>query len=388
MAKRLLLLVASAGFIATFSAVHLRAQAAPAQQSGAGGSRPARADGVKSGAELYADACSACHGPDGKGRERSIVGFDVPLPDFSDCSFASREPDADWIAVAHQGGPVRGFSRLMPAFGGALSEDDLARILAHIRTFCADAAWPRGELNLPRTFFTEKAYPEDEAVLTTAVNVKGGAGISNTLLFEKRFGPRNQIEVKLPIEASRGGEAGTWRGGAGDLAFGFKRAVAHSLDRGYIVAAAAEIVVPTGDEAADLSKNTPVFEPFVSFGQMLPGDSFIQAQAGVEMPFDRAKADREAFWRFAAGKTWAQGEHGFGRTWTPMVEFLATREFGAGHRVQWDIVPQVQVSLNTRQHLLLSVGVRTPLNMREGRRTQLVVYFLWDWFDGGLRDGW
>ena len=52
----------------------------------------------------------ACHGADGRGSPPERVGFDVPLPDFTDCSFATREPDGDWFAVAHQGGPVRGFA--------------------------------------------------------------------------------------------------------------------------------------------------------------------------------------------------------------------------------------------------------------------------------------
>ncbi len=29
-----------------------------------------------------------------------------------------------------------------------------------------------------------------------------------------------------------------------------------------------------------------------------------------------------------------------------------------------------------------------PLNDRGGRSTQVIAYFLWDWFDGGLLDGW
>ena len=56
--------------------------------------------------------------------------------------------------------------------------------------------------------------------------------------------------------------------------------------------------------------------------------------------------------------------------------------------MHWELVPQIQISLNTRQHLLVNVGVRVPLNQRDGRHTQLLVYFLWDWFDGKLRDGW
>jgi hypothetical protein len=29
-----------------------------------------------------------------------------------------------------------------------------------------------------------------------------------------------------------------------------------------------------------------------------------------------------------------------------------------------------------------------PVNLREGRSTRFMVYLLWDWFDGGLFDGW
>jgi mono/diheme cytochrome c family protein len=357
-------------------------QAAP-QASQQASARPATP--IKTGATLYKEACAACHGPDGKGQERSLVGFDLALPDFTDCSFATREPDADWLAVAHDGGPARGFSTVMPAFGEALSKDELSAIVGHVRTFCRDGAWPRGELNLPRAFFTEKAYPEDEAVLTTAFATTGSAAVSNEIVYEKRFGARNQIEVKLPIDAAKN-DAGAWAGGAGDIVLGFKRAVAHSLRRGSIFAAGGEFQFPTGDEAAGLSKNTTVFETFASFGQVLPRDSFLHAQAGVELPFDTEKAEREAFWRVATGKTFTQGM--FGRTWTPMVELLAARELVNGEPVLWDLVPQMQVSLNTRQHLLLSVGVRTPLNARSGRQTQVLVYFLWDWFDGGLFSGW
>jgi hypothetical protein len=37
---------------------------------------------------------------------------------------------------------------------------------------------------------------------------------------------------------------------------------------------------------------------------------------------------------------------------------------------------------------MINVGVRFPVNERRGRSTQLITYFLWDWFDGGLFDGW
>jgi hypothetical protein len=73
---------------------------------------------------------------------------------------------------------VRGFSEEMPAFGEALTEEELGRVIAYVQTFCTDRSWPRGELNLPRAFFTEKAFPEDEAVstLTVAALEPGGPG--------------------------------------------------------------------------------------------------------------------------------------------------------------------------------------------------------------------
>ena len=343
----------------------------------------------KSGHTLFQETCAACHGVDGKGKAASVLGFDVPTPDFTDCNYASREPDADWLTIAHEGGPVRGFSPRMPAFGGALGEADLVAILGHIRTLCESSAWPRGELNLPRAFHTEKAYPEDEAVVTVGTSTSGTATMSSEIVYERRFGARNQLEVKVPFGASKVSGFGPsgWVGGAGDIALGFKRAVAHSAERGTILAWAGEVVLPTGDELAGLSKGTTVFESFVSFGQILPNDSFLQFQGGVELPVNTDRADREAFWRMAVGRTFLQTAP-FGRAWTPMVELLAARELKSGEPILWDVVPQVQFTLNTRQHLMMSVGWRTPLNARVGRPSRLLVYLLWDWFDGGLRDGW
>jgi hypothetical protein len=51
-------------------------------------------------------------------------------------------------------------------------------------------------------------------------------------------------------------------------------------------------------------------------------------------------------------------------------------------------VPQFQVSLNKRQHILAATGFRVPINDRAGRDVEFVFYLLWDWFDGGVRDGW
>jgi len=352
---------------------------------------PAAAQGrdLSSPAAVYGAACAACHGDDGSGAPLERVGFDVPLPDFTDCSFASREPAADWFAITHAGGPVRGFARNMPAFGEALTSAQIEMALAHIYALCDDDAWPRGELNLPRPLITEKAYPEDEAVWTTSVDVEGSGALVNELLYEKRFGPRNQIEVKLPFGFRESGAGDGWSAGIGDLTVGFKRALAHSLDGGYIFSAGAEIVLPTGDAGKGFGKETTIFEPFAAAGFLLPRDSFVHLQAGAELSTDSGKADHEAFYRGAFGMTFAQGSNGFGRAWTPMLEVVATTEYGElATETVLDLLPQVQVTLNTRQHVMVNLGVRLPVNDAESRNAQVLFYLLWDWFDGGFFDGW
>jgi hypothetical protein len=60
---------------------------------------------LDSGESVYRAACAACHALDGRGAPQLTVGFDVPLPDFTDCRFNSRERAADWFATSHDGGP-------------------------------------------------------------------------------------------------------------------------------------------------------------------------------------------------------------------------------------------------------------------------------------------
>ena len=106
---------------------------------------------LQDGKELYEIACADCHGIDGRGVDLNTVGFDVPVPDFTGCSFSSREPDADWIAVASAGGPVRAFDEAMPSFGEALSVEQLQSIMDYIRGFCDNNRWPCAERCRPST---------------------------------------------------------------------------------------------------------------------------------------------------------------------------------------------------------------------------------------------
>jgi hypothetical protein len=137
----------------------------------------------------------------------------------------------------------------------------------------------------------------------------------------------------------------------------------------------------------DLGSGVTTFETFAAFGQLLPGLSFLQFQAGGEFPTDSEKIPNAFYWRTAVGKTLLQ-DRGFGRSWTPMTEFLMDREFETGAKTNWDIVPQIQITLNKRQHVRINIGFRTPINNTAGRASELLFYALWDFFDGGLREGW
>jgi mono/diheme cytochrome c family protein len=339
----------------------------------------------KDGRTLFREACAACHGADGRGQPRHIVGFETPLPDFTDCSFSTPEPDADWMAVVHEGGPVRAFDRKMPAFGDVLSDQAIRRTIEYVRSLCDSRSWPRGELNLPRALVTEKAFPENEAVVTTTIAGGDAPAVVNDFLYERRIGARTQFEVVVPL-ARQQDDTGRWHTGLGDVAAAVKHVFFHTLDPGTIVSLAGEIVLPTGKETEGLGRGVTVFEPFIAVGQLLPSDGFIQVQAGLELPTDRARAANEAFWRTAVGKSFTERQ--FGRSWSPMVELLAARELVSGSRTEWDIVPQLQVTLSKRQHILINAGVRVPLTNRRERDIEVMTYFLWDWFDGGLFDGW
>ena len=74
--------------------------------------------------------------------------------------------------MIEHGGPSRGFSQIMPVFGKLLTSEEIDDVIAYLRGFCTNQHWARGELNLPRALVTEKAFPEDEVVISSAVNAR------------------------------------------------------------------------------------------------------------------------------------------------------------------------------------------------------------------------
>ena len=350
---------------------------------------PSAALKLDTGKEIFEAACVACHGNDGKGMPDTTVGFEKPktFPDFTRCDQTTPEFNADWKATIRDGGHARGFSPIMPSFVDALTSEQMDKVVAYLRSLCTNKNWPRGEFNLPLPLVTEKAFPEDEVVVRTAINAQGAPGNTTDIIYEQRFGIRNQIEVDVPITFSHPAPGPSYYGGVGDATLGVKRVLIANLGTGTILSAFGGIILPTGNRAHGLGSGVTMFESFAAFAQLLPSNTFAQFQVGTDQPTDTSKAPRTLFWRTAVGKSYRQSD-GLGRMWTPMTEFVANRNFTSGARTDWDIVPQFQVTLSQRQHVRANVGVRIPVNNTADRSIQAVLYVLWDWFDGGLLKGW
>jgi len=103
------------------------------------------------------------------------------------------------------------------------------------------------------------------------------------------------------------------------------------------------------------------------------------------VPF-RDEAEVDVFWRGAYGYTFSQGD--FGRSWSPMLEVLGSLAVEDPSQVHWDLAPQLQVSLSTRQHIALGLATRIPIEPGNDRAIGVWAYLLWEWFDGGLGEGW
>jgi mono/diheme cytochrome c family protein len=342
---------------------------------------------LDTGKEIYRAACASCHGPDGRGQSQNLAGFQRPssFPDFTDCHGATPEPDLQWRAVITNGGPARGFSQIMPAFKDALTPDQIGKVIEYLRSLCTESAWPRGNFNLPRPLVTEKAFPEDEVVLTGGLNLHGAPAGGATAIYEKRIGSSGMIEAAVPYNIAY--DSGVSRSGFGDISLGYKRKLFDNLKAGSIFSLGGEVVAPTGNPRLGTGGGSPVFEGFAAFGQILPANSFLQFHTGYELSTQPDKVPRAYYLHTAIGKSFRPGG-GLGRWWTPMTEFIADRDLVSGATMNWDVVPEIQIPISKRMHILANVGVSIPVNNTADRPKQFLIYFLWDYADGTLKQGW
>src|SRR5262249_27534828 len=285
-----------------------------------------------------------CHGIDGKGTPQTVAGFAPPdtFPDFTRCDQTTAEPDSAWKALILHGGEYRGFSQIMPSFSEALTSAQIDRVIGYLRSLCTESHWPRGELNLPRALVTEKAYPENEVVLSTSVNAQGAPGFESHIIHEQRFGMKNQLEVDVPFNFAHQNHG--WNGGIGDITLGLKREIFFSMRTGSIFSLQGSILVPTGSRSRGFWSGTTTLRTFAAFDQLFRTNTFIQFQTGAELPVHTDIAPQAVFFNTAIGQSFAF-DHGLGRLWSPMMEFLADRDLFTSAKTNWDVLPQMQVTL-------------------------------------------
>jgi hypothetical protein len=339
------------------------------------------------GEQIYKNGCIACHGSNGQGAPQTQTVFTRPdtWPDFTRCDQTTPEPNSAWKAVIVHGGPARGFSQIMPAFGQLLTNEQIDDVIAYMRRFCTRIDYPRGELNLPRALVTEKAFPEDELVISTAMQATGAPSFTTDVIHEQTFAGRNQIEVDVPVNYADQNHNRT--SGVGDITIGLKREMFSSLRTGSILSLQGGVLVPSGDSKRGFGAGTTTFEPFAAFDQLFKENTFVQFQAGADITVDSSKSPRSMFWYTTLGQALAP-DHALGRLFSPMVELLATRDFQNGAKTDWDVLPEMQVTVSPRQHIRVNLGVRQPFTDTSGRSTQVVFYVLWDWADGKFWEGW
>jgi len=130
-----------------------------------------RSHDVKNGERIYKSGCIACHGATGQGAPETLTEFKRPdtFPDFTRCDQTTPEPNSAWKDVIAHGGPARGFSQIMPAFGELLASDQIDDVIAYLRTLCRNTHWARGELNLPRALLATRrtSFTNSASAFTT-----------------------------------------------------------------------------------------------------------------------------------------------------------------------------------------------------------------------------
>ncbi len=344
---------------------------------------------ASNGKKVYKGGCIACHGSEGKGAppERTVFNRPDTFPDFTDCASTTPEPNGNWKAVIVHGGPSRGLSQIMPAFGDLLTDEQIDDVVAYIRTFCKNVHHdPLGELNLPRALVTEKAFPENEVVISTAASASGAPAWTTDVIDERTvIDARTQLETDVPINYAV--QAHNWTEGLGDITLGLKREMFSSLRTGSILSLQGGILLPTGDSKRGVGAGSTQFEPFAAFDQLFKENTFVQTQLGADLPVDTSEAPRSMFWRVTVGQSMAP-DHMLGRLFSPMVEFLAARDFTSGTATDWDVLPEMQITISRRQHVRTGFGVREPFTNTHGRTPQVLFYLLWDRADGKLWEGW
>jgi mono/diheme cytochrome c family protein len=304
------------------------------------------------GEVLFRAWCSSCHGADGKGVSKSMTRLAVPAADLASCANTA-ETEEQWVGVVRNGGAAYGLSMDMPSFGDNATREQIEAVVRFARSLCHESGWPPGELNFPRAFLAEKAFPENELVLVAQDR-------EQQLIYERRVGKRAQIEAIARTNLDGGPifESAT---------AALKYNVFYRVKGGLIGTLGLELTPPLGRQ------NELELEPYFAFG-LSPGTGLAiqgEALATFEDGFEGGTLNlgiaREISSRLV-----------------PMIEGAWTIPRLGGQ--SFGLYPQLWVRLSRLGHVAASIGSAIPLTGQENAK--LIAFILWDFGDAPLYRGW
>jgi mono/diheme cytochrome c family protein len=91
---------------------------------------PVVAADAKAGKAKYDMMCVACHGATGLGDGAAAASLNPKPKKLA----GIKRTDAQLTKIIKEGGAKNGLSATMPAWGGALTDTDIANVVAYIRT--------------------------------------------------------------------------------------------------------------------------------------------------------------------------------------------------------------------------------------------------------------
>ncbi len=336
--------------------------------AGAGG-----AAGAADIAELYRQSCAACHGADGSGLAPDsprLAAFDPPPADLTEPLFNSREPAADWFMVIKHGGAAMGLSSQMPAYEGALSDQQIDDLVGYLKQLTDTSAYPPGDLNFIRPVATIKAFPEDEFLLLSRYeSIDGEDALRHTIYYARRLATRAQFEIQAS-RSERGDEE------EDELELGIKWAFHDNLEASRLMALGLEVEIPLDDD-----DGSEVVIPYFSLAQGLTDAVSFQGTLRSHLPADDVDAGDVAV---SGGVHWTPSP--WPRSVSPGLEGTVTIPFD-GSDLEATLLPQALVGLTRGGHVALALGVEVPVTGIDWDY-RLHAFLLWDFADGPFWAGW
>jgi Cytochrome c len=338
--------------------------------------------------DIYQSNCAACHGAVGKPDPENPMFKELGIlpANFTDALFSSREPSKDWFLVVKEGGAAKGFSKIMPAFKEVLSDLQIKKVINYIKTLAGEHAYPSGDMNFILPIRTKKAFPEDEVVwklrFQDDANNSNRDQIRNVIEIEKRLFKNTQLSLELSHKIDDGVDNG--HGNFDQIEPGIKQVVYQDPAKQFITSVGALLAIKTEE-----SSSSNEFIPYVAAAKRLTKTLTIQGTARSTLPFEKFSDGNV---ELSSVVHWSPSP--WPRSISPGLELVASFPIERGTGVssksfsQVSLIPQAQIGLNKRGHIMLNLGAEIPLNDTERYDYRGYAYLIWDFADGGLFDGW